>query len=198
MALFLCNNPSPTPSDILLSKFDFTKDTDYLVDEVNPQKTVSITSGITHDSNGLFFPSSGNYAIDLSSYNYVFSNFTKVYAEIDFGEINIPSNPTSNVRFIMYDSTYGLIYRGGSSNNYWAVYNNNTWLPSSGDTDVNTFSNSTLKIICDNDLKFYKNDALFYTVANFLKTNPSFNISSSGNYSLHNAYVKGFRLYAKQ
>lgn len=194
---------SPKPPDILLSKFDFTKDTDYLIDEVNPELSVSITSSIVHDSNGLNFPNVNGQYIKIPNYQLIWNHFNKMYCEIDIGNMNLDSSLNVNRRFLMNsNSTNGFVYRGGSSYNYWSIYNGSWITPGAVDTNINTFANSTVKILCTNgSLQIYKNNNLFFEVPNFSVANPEstvFYIGVNSNNSINNITIKGIRLYVKQ
>ena len=197
-------HPGPTPpvppvSDILISKYDFTKATDYLIDEINPLKSFTASSVLTHDSNGIYFPNTKNGVLTAPRMRFVWDNWTKIRLEIDVGACNMGLQD-NHIRFIMTSNSTGLMYRGGSSYHYWAMYQWNWGTPAS-DTDLNTFDNSTISMEFDNSGTFYiyKNGTLFKNFPNFGVYNidsANLLIGSSSN-SIYDIYIKGLRLYAK-
>lgn len=190
---------TPTSTELLLADYDFTQENNYLVDKINPQKSVTISSNLTHDGNGLFFPSSKSGVITLPYWGAVWSSFKGLETEIDVGGVEMETQ-SSNIRFLMSSTAYGFIFRGTTYQN-WALYTG-SWGDGASDTNINTFANSTIKMKYTNDgkLQIYKNNTLFYEYSNFTVPSPAsanFLIGASSE-GIYNTYIKAIRLYAKQ
>ena len=167
MALFLCNNPAPTPvsTDVLLAEWDFTQDTDYLVDKI---RGIPLTAyGCSHNSNGVTFSASGGNARLYNEYLKFISLYCYFKFEIDIGDYSLSSSSSSfnNGLCQWRNSPIRGICRFG--NNSWAVYNRDglpDYLPDA--TDINFFKNSTLGVEFNpnNKVKIYKNNSFILSI----------------------------------
>lgn len=195
-------HPGPTPptpiNELLLAEWNFTQDTDYLVDKVGGV-VATATSSIIHDSNGLYFPTTPNGMLEFPELAYIlFYKNNNFRLEVDFGNMNMTLTPNQQVRFVNVASA-GFIFKNESSPyNCWNFYNGSSWYyPDDKNNDVNYFSNKTAKIYhANNNLILedaYDRDVTFN---NNVMQGRTLRIGSTTS-SLFDTYIKGLRVYAK-
>ena len=193
----------PEPQHNYLYKWDFTKEVDPLVDEINGQKVVDIYN-VTQDNNGLYFDSASSYATIPYRLN------AGQIADFQIGNINT-AGKTGHGRFFMADADSGLIARSGTSasdgNRCLSVYTANNQWTSNSNISLNMFEDSILSIaIIENssryDWEIYKDGILLHTFSNAgqLIYADRFYIGSNAGQSFCNIYIKslGIRNYENE
>ena len=186
MIYYLNSLPSSGPSAAkYIANFDFTQS---LTDSVNGM--IATIGAATRDSNGVHLSASNSYIniADLKGIMYL-PIFT---IEVDVGACN--ATPSSDhKRFILWNNDSGFIFR---STGNWNIYNNG-W-QEAGSSDINAFSNSTLKMkfYFDHKIEVYKNNTLFYSDNNVGALNsPTGLLIGSTSASFYDVYIKAVRAY---
>ena len=185
--------PVPVSDRVKLVEWDFMQADNYAVDLINGI-SAQLSASLTHDENGLFFPTDQTGRIYIPELNFLFlANPNFFTLEVDFGETNM-GTPSDNVRFVMFDTGNGFVFGGerGGSTKKWTVYNN-AWVNTTGtpNTDLDYFSNKTLVLTHNSNKYLTVNDVY---IANTGNLNGGLYIGSSSK-SIYNSYVKAVRVY---
>lgn len=148
----------------------------------------TLSGGASSVSDGILL-SSASSRINFPStvQNYPYTSF-----EIEFGDISAVL-ASSHMRLFVFDNSAGLIYR---NNGKWSFYSASLWATDSDITDINFFSNSTLRVEIGygGTWKIYKNDVLVYSpdVAQYRLGTMSIGAQDQSFFS---AVVKSFKVY---
>lgn len=179
------------PSHNYIAKWNFTKATDPLIDEINNYEFDTSNCQIIANQ-GIIF-SSGTSKIRCTHTGILRKGYTY---EIDFSEMD-KSFSNDHGRLIMLSDDYGFIYR--NQTNQWEVYNGSWMSYTSTSNDPNVFDGKTLKMVITNEnMLVYSNDTLIYNGGNMCG-NSYYDLKiGSVLKSFYNMTISGVRIYENE
>lgn len=152
-------------------------------------------NGVDYSPAGATFNSTSDY-ISIGHFINLAKDSNGVTIELDVA--SMPLSRGSNKRFIMGNSSTGLLYRASGT---WSFYNS-SWEDGTfeGATDGSFFSDCTIKIYIDSSNKWhiYKDDVLVFepSLAQAISLTGAYIGSTSD--SINNAVFTALRLYGGQ